>query len=127
MGNDSVHEMAVPKEKALYAVLEIIEHLLKNLYIIDEQAKPFLDTFISEFEDFEELLLKKIKRFKAGDDFPLAKYLDKDVRRLNGQITRFETELIAAINNGDFVQLTIGTIKPFGTSGSETFQHFVKA
>lgn len=127
MGNDSVHEMAVPKEKALYVVLEIVEHLLKNLYIIDHHAKPVLDTFINDFEEFEELLLKKIKRFKTGDDFPLAKYLDKDVRRLNGQISKFETELITAINNGTFNRLSIGTIKSFGTNNAETFQHFIKA
>ncbi len=126
MGNDSVHEMAVPKEKALYVVLEIVEHLLKNLYIIDHHAKPVLDTFISDFEDFEELLLKKLKKFKSGDDFPLAKYLDKDVRRLNGQISKFETELIAAIEKGEFDKLTVGTVKHFGTNTTETFQHFIK-
>src|ERR1700739_4194487 len=76
MGNDSVHEMAVPKEKALYVVLEIIDHLLNNLYIIDHHARPVLDTFITNQEDFEELLLKKLKPFKKDDDFPLAKFLE---------------------------------------------------
>jgi hypothetical protein len=127
MGNDSVHDMAVPKEKALYVVLEIIEHLLKNLYIIDHHAKPVLDTFITDFEDFEEILIKKIKKFKKGDEFPLAKYLDKDVRRLNGQIAKFEAELIATINKGEFDFLTIGAVKKFGTNTTDNFQHFIKA
>jgi hypothetical protein len=126
MGNDSVHDMAVPKEKALYVVLEIIEHLLHNLYIIDHHAKPHLDTFITTYNDFEDLLYKTLQRFKKGDDFPLAKYLGKNVRRLNGQITTFETELINQINLGEFKMLTVGNIKPFGANTSDTFQHFIK-
>jgi hypothetical protein len=127
MGNDSVHDMTVPKENAIYVVLEIIEHLLKNLYIIDHHAKPVLDTFINDFEDFEKMLIEKIMKFKKGDEFPLAKYLGKDVRRLNGQIEKFEAELIATINKGDFDFLTIGAVKKFGTNSTNNFQHFIKA
>lgn len=126
MGNDSVHEMAVPKENALYVVLEIIDHLLNNLYIIDHHAKPVLDTFITNQEEFEELLLRKLRTFKKDDDFPLAKFLEKDVRRLNGQISTFETELINQINLGEFKKLKVGDIKTFGTNTTDTFQHFIK-
>jgi hypothetical protein len=126
MGNDSVHDMAVPKEKALYVVLEIIEHLLNNLYIIDLHAKNAIDTFITNQEEFEELLFKKLEQFKKDDDFPLAKFLGKDVRRLNGQTITFETELIDQINSGEFKKLKIGVIKTFGANSSDTFQHFIK-
>lgn len=126
MGNDSVHEMAVPKEKALYVVLEIIDHLLNNLYIIDHHARPVLDTFITNQEDFEELLLRKLKLFKKDDDFPLAKFLEKDVRRLNGYLSSFETELINQINLGEFMKLKVGDIKPFGANTNDKFQHFIK-
>jgi hypothetical protein len=125
MGNDSVHDMAVPKEKALYVVLEIIEHLLNNLYIIDHHAKPLLDTFINTNDDFEELLFKKLKSFQVGDDLPLAKYLGKDVRRLNSQISKFESHLISQIKAGEFKRLEIGDVKQFGTNTADVFQHFV--
>lgn len=125
MGNDSVHDMVVPKENELYVVLEIVEHLLKNLYIIDHKAKPILDTIITNFQDFGGLLIKKLKEFKQDDDFPLAKYLKGDIRRLNGQIKKFETELIDAINNNKFDSLRIGDNKPFG-NGTENVQHFIK-
>jgi hypothetical protein len=126
LGNDSVHEMAVPKEKTLYVVLEIIEHLLKNLYLIDGQAKSVLDTFITDYDDFEELITNKIKKFKKGDDFPLAKYLEKDIRRLNDQVTKFEEKLIKQITSGDFKLLTVGDVKIFGTNSTDKFQHFIK-
>lgn len=35
LGNDSVHEMLKPEKRTLYLVLEIIEPLLKNIYLID--------------------------------------------------------------------------------------------
>ncbi|WP_223649859.1 DUF4145 domain-containing protein [Hymenobacter psoromatis] len=124
MGNDSVHDMSVPKEKALHVLLEIIEHLLSNLYIIDHHAKPVLNTFINTQDDFEDLLLKNLKLFKSGDDLPLAKYLGKDVRRLNGHINVFESQLIAGITSGEFKRLQVGTVKHFGTNTTETFQHF---
>jgi hypothetical protein len=126
MGNDSVHEMSVPTEKALYVVLEIIDHLINNLYIIDHHAKPVLDTFITKQEEFEELLLKKLRIFKKDDDFPLAKFLEKDMRRLNGQITIFETELINQIKLGSFKKLKVGDIKVFGTNTTDKFQHYIK-
>lgn len=126
LGNDSIHEMLVPTERALYLVLEIIEHLLKNIYLFDFQTKPILDTFISDYEDFEELLIKELKKYNSGDEFPLAKYLGKDVRRLNGQLSVFESELIGKINNGEFKKLGIGSIKGFGTNTTDQFQHFVK-
>lgn len=126
LGNDSVHEMSVPKEKTLFLVLDIIEHLLQNLYIIDHQAKPLLDTYISNFSEFKVILLKKLENFNKGDDFPLAKYLEKDVRRLNGQLSYFETELIKSIQEGEFKQLEIGDIKNFGTNTQDKFQHFIK-
>jgi len=126
LGNDSVHEMAVPKEKALYVVLEIVEHLLNNIYIIDHHAKPVLDMYITDFDDFQELLVKKLKIFNTGDEFPLAKFLEKDVRRLNGQAESFEASLIAKIQAGEFNKLTIGAIKPFGINSTDNHQHFSK-
>ncbi len=125
LGNDSVHEMAVPKERTLYIVLEIIEHLLKNLYLIDGEARAFLDTYIRDFEDFDSLLTKKLKRFSKGDDFPLAKYLEKDIRRLRDQVKKFESELIDNIKNGNFTSLAISEVKAFGNS-IEKVQHFIK-
>jgi hypothetical protein len=125
IGNDSVHEMAVPKKETVYIVLGIIEHLLSNLYIIDQQAKSHLDTYITVFGDFETLLHKKLKSFKSGDDYPLAKFLERDIRRLNGQLSIFEGDLISKIQAGEFSKLSIGDIKAFGNSTSQ-LQHFIK-
>lgn len=62
-----------------------------------------------------------MKTFKKDDDFPLAKFLEKDVRRLNGQMSNFEIELINQINLGEFKKLKVGDIKTFGTNTTNTF------
>jgi len=124
IGNDSVHEMTVPKEKTLYIVLEIIEHLLKNIYIIDYQLKDNLETLINEYPDFIKLLNKELKNFNKGDEYPLAKYFGRDMRRLNGKISLFENELITKINSGDYKKLKLGKIGKFASS-KDDLQHFI--
>lgn len=124
IGNDSVHEMTVPKEKTLYIVLEIIEHLLKNLYIIDYRVKDKLETLINEYPDFVKLLNKELKKFNKGDEYPLAKYFGKDMRRLNGKLSLFENDLISKIKSKEYTKLKLGKIAKFAGSKDE-LQHFI--
>jgi hypothetical protein len=63
LGNDSVHAMNVPQEKDLFTVLQIIEHLLNNLYVIDKQIGGKLEKVVNNFAQFRTLLHKSIKRF----------------------------------------------------------------
>jgi hypothetical protein len=44
-----------PLEK-LYIILGIVEHILRNLYFIDWEAKSELNIIIDNFDDFIELL-----------------------------------------------------------------------
>jgi hypothetical protein len=110
MGNDSVHEMAVPTTKALYIVLNIIEHLLNNLYIIDEQIKYNLETVISNFADFKILLSSKIKQHKVGESLQLTDLLGKSYRRLHNKVSEFEIELQKQIDSGEYLKLKMGDI-----------------
>lgn len=123
IGNDSVHEMAVPKQDALFLVLDIVEHLLKNLYIIDKEAKKSLVTIIETFEDFSQTLNKCVKKFKPGEEYPLVKILTKDVRLLNGKIQEFENELIQEIKEENYTKLEIGKKAKFG-KGEDLVQYY---
>jgi hypothetical protein len=82
--------------------------------------------YIANQTEFEALLYKNLKTFNSNDEFPLAKFLGKDVRRLNGQLSNFETALIARITSGQFTVLKVGDIKVFGANTTNTFQHFIK-
>jgi hypothetical protein len=112
LGNDSVHAMKVPQEKDLFIVLQIIEHLLNNLYVIDKQIGGKLEKMINNFAQFRTLLNKSINRFKVGDMINLSKLLGIDGRLLGDQGATFEKELIEAIIAGQYTKLSIGKTEP---------------
>jgi hypothetical protein len=125
IGNDSVHEMKIPNEESLRIVLNIVEHLLNNIYLIDYNSQQHLETVIDKFTEFTELLNHNLINFDEKDEIPLAKILGKNIRRFNGRINEFENELILKINNGEYNCLLIGKIDTYGTSSSKV-QHFIK-
>lgn len=125
LGNDSVHEMNVPDKEKLFLVLNIVEHLLNNLYIIDYQTRYHLETIINKFQEFEELLDYNLIKFELNEEIPLAKILGKSSRRLNGKISEFENQLKQKINAGEYLKLEIGKIDIYGNNPNKV-QHFKK-
>lgn len=125
LGNDSVHEMLVPTEKKLYIVLGIIEHLLKNLYLIDKEAKSELDTIIDSYEDFIELVWFKTRKIKKGEEKTIKEILEKNTRRINTlNLETYTANLINQIKTSEVTWLLNGSIKPIGNESTPT-QHFI--
>lgn len=124
LGNDSVHEMEIPSEKKLYIALEIVEHLLKNLYLIDQDAKSELDTIITNFTEFKDLLFKSIMKINAGEEKSLKEILNKSYRRLEPTLIQtFTASLITEITSGNLNWLSIGNLKPSSLE-TQSVQHF---
>lgn len=114
LGNDSVHEMDVPKEERLRIALDIAEHLLKNLYLIDIDVNQHLDTIISEYEDFKNIVLRKIRAttFSIGDEKSIKEILKKDFRRIEANyLLNFTTQLIDEIQNNLITTLSVGKLE----------------
>lgn len=107
IGNDSAHEMKIPKPGQPELVLHIIENLLSNLYIIDNRAKEQLESIITDYTEFVVLLNKAIKKFPAGEEISLYKVFGKDFRRIKGNLQIFETQLISDITSGFFKPLSV--------------------
>ncbi len=102
LGNDSVHEIEIPSDEKLYMVLDVVEHLLKNLYIIDINIYGLLDTIIKEYMQFEFLLLRCAReQYRPGDIKTLKEILGKHVRRVTGDLTLYEKAFIEKISNGE--------------------------
>lgn len=126
LGNDSVHEMDVPSDKKLHLALEIIEHLLKNIYIIDVDAKKQLDTIITNFEEFKELLWKSLSKESKGVEKSIKEILNKNYRRLElALIPSFNDKLISEINSGNLKWLSVGSLKPSSKETNDV-QHFIR-
>lgn len=124
LGNDAAHEIKKASKKQIDTALKIVEHMILTVYVLDEEARQNLDYLIDQYIDFENLILKKIEEFSTGDEFPLAKFLGKDVRRIPQGITHFESMLIAKISSGEFTRLSVGKNDPFSNS-QVSLQHFV--
>lgn len=124
LGNDAAHEIKRAEPENLRIALRIIEHLLVNIYILDNEADGRLDTIIRRFDQFKELLEKKLQTHSSGDEVPLAKIFGQDMRRFRGHFPQHEQDLIAAIGKGDYTKLTIGKVDNYAGS-KEKMQHFV--
>ena len=123
LGNDSVHEMTVPPKAKLFTVLEIVEHLLKNIYLIDKVSMSSLETVIDTFENFMILVEEKVNGAKSGEVRTLKNILGKDSRRLGDNFAALEQKLINSIKTGDTTYLLLKQ----SPQGAPNIQHYTIA
>jgi hypothetical protein len=101
LGNDSLHEMEVPKVRQLIVVLEIINHILENLFIHDKKVEENIDVMIDEYDEFLKLLNKLIKPEAVGEVITLNEILGKSKRLFRKEdLKKFEGILINEIKEG---------------------------
>ncbi|SKB69891.1 DUF4145 domain-containing protein [Maribacter arcticus] len=109
LGNDALHEIAMPKKEHLYLLLEIINHLLANLFINDKIIKGKVDTIIDTYEDFIVLIKNLISKELVSKELKLDDLLGKSKRLIDkSKIAEFEKilEKDAVENKYDFINLT---------------------
>lgn len=124
MGNDAAHEIKKPEQTQLSVALKIVEHLLSSVYILEEEVQGKIDTVITEFDQFKELLEKKLKVFSIGDELPIVGFFGRDIRRVKDSLLALETELIAKISAGEIKTLTKGKLDKFNSSKND-LQHYI--
>lgn len=124
MGNDAAHDIKPADIASLMIALRIVEHLIISLYVLDYDADGTLETIIKDYGQFKLLLESKLSLFNSLDEYPLAKFLEKDVRRLHGYMQEHEASLVAEIRAGGYSKLTLGRIDNFNNSSGK-LQHFV--
>jgi len=124
MGNDAAHDIKTPKTESLDVALKIAEHLIASVYILEKKVSGNLDTTTSKYEVFEKMLNNKITEFESGDEYPIAKLLGKDLRRVKESISILEQELVEKIANGDYSKLSVGKVDVYQGS-RDPLQHFI--
>lgn len=106
MGNESTHEMVAPERPQLLLVLEVINNILNNLYIIDKKCR---ETFEYRFEnqaDFLQKLSEGVNRCHTGDTYTIYGFLPEDYKYRKVDIDKYEAELISLIDSGEYTELT---------------------
>lgn len=124
LGNDAAHDIKTPSKENLAAALIIVEHLITTVYILDKHSKGKLEEVIQEYEKFEELLSNKLKDFESSDEFPLQKFLGKDIRLLSGSLKNIESKLNEQIGRKVFTLLSFGKKEKYLDSKDE-LQHYI--
>ena len=110
MGNDALHEIVKPKKDHLYLLLEIINHLLANLFINDKIIKGKIETLVDNYDEFFRLIKSKITSEMIGNKYSLMLILDKSKKLLSKEnIIEYEKKLCEEIieNKHDFIKLDI--------------------
>ena len=111
IGNNSVHKHIAYDIETLDIALNVIEQLLKNVYIIRNTAKAALPFGISSFEEFEVLLSKKLLAIPVdGSELTLRDILHDDCLRISRNWDEFTTELQDRIKAGSFTHLSLGSV-----------------
>jgi hypothetical protein len=114
LGNDAAHEIREPTQGQLSVALKIVEHLLNTVYILEAEASEELDTVVSSFDGFSNILLESLEDFESGEEHPLPKLLGKYLRRVKDNLSWFEAELIEKIGTSSFTKLDLGQIVQVG-------------
>ncbi|KOP37776.1 MULTISPECIES: DUF4145 domain-containing protein [unclassified Flavobacterium] len=107
MGNDALHEIVKPNKDHLFLLLEIINHLLANLFINDKIIKGKVETLIDNYDEFLRLLKTKITVEIVEKKLTLLEVLGKSKKLLSKEnILEYEKKFIDEINDSkyDFIK-----------------------
>lgn len=108
LGNDALHEIKKPKKEHLYILLDIINHLLANLFINDKKLKGKMDTIIDRYEDYIKLIQNKIDKNMIGKEYTMKEILGKSIRLIPSKdYQQLEDEFKKEISFGTINYITI--------------------
>jgi hypothetical protein len=108
LGNDALHEIAKPKKEHLYILLEIVNHLLANLFINDKILKGIVDTVIDKYEDFVILTKNIINADLINKELSIDELLGKSKRLVvKTKIAEFELKFIEEIKEGKIEYMSL--------------------
>jgi len=109
LGNDALHEMKIPKKEHLQIVLEIINHLLENLFIQDKKIEDKIEVIIDTYDKFLLLIKNKITKEQVGKKLSLDEIMGNSKRLIKdkGNYGKFERALLLEIKNKTLDFLTV--------------------
>ena len=107
LGNDAVHQIQMPTRESLMIVLDIINGILTNLYILDDKMKNTLVCPINTIEEFISLLNDGLKSRVVGEIDILKNLLPENRRLIKDDRAKFEEALRDRINNGTYTKLSL--------------------
>lgn len=93
LGNDAAHEIKQPYRTEILVALEIVEHLLNTVFILESRAKG-LETLVESYQEFLKLLERCARKHKEGNSLNLLGLLGKQRRLIAMNLEIIETQLL---------------------------------
>lgn len=97
LGNDAAHEIREPEERDLLIALDIVDHLLNSVFILERRARR-LETVIETYEDFMKLVVHMARAYEEPADFTLVGLLGRQKRQVPENFEQYELQLQAEID-----------------------------
>jgi hypothetical protein len=108
LGNDALHEMEAPKNDQIVLLLEIVNHLLENLFIQDKKIVDKIEIVIDKYEDFMKAIRNNISEKQIGEVKSINEILGKSRRLIKPKLfTSFVEELNNEIKDSKVDFLTV--------------------
>ncbi|SDJ48910.1 protein of unknown function [Pedobacter sp. ok626] len=108
LGNKALHEIETPKPEQLAILLNIINHLLGNLFINDKMMRDKLDIAVDNYEEFTTMLLKLVKKEMIAAQISIDNILGKSRHLVSKKnYTDFTAAFVKEVKAGkyDFLEI----------------------
>ena len=106
IGNESAHEIQEPDKEHVLLVLEVINNILNNLYIIDKKCREVFEYRFKNYDDFQSLVEAGISEHNKGDEGTIYFFLPER-RYRKEDLDKYEKELQDRISKGIFPKLSV--------------------
>lgn len=111
MGNESAHEFRVPSKDKLILVLDVVNTMLHDLYILDSKCKETFEYRFKDYKAFKSEVEKNINVSRSGDTGSIYCFLTER-KYDNAKVNEFETQLKNEIKTTKFGKLKIKSETP---------------
>jgi hypothetical protein len=98
LGNDAAHEIREPDERDLLIALDIVDHLLNSVFILERRARR-LETVIETYDEFMKLVVQMARVYDEQADFTLLGLLGRQKRQVPQYLEQYELQLQIEIDN----------------------------
>ncbi len=106
LGNDAAHEIKEPRGYDIRIALEIVEHLLNTVYILEHRASD-LETVAETYEEFLKLLRACAAKYDGTNAINLLGILGRQRRLIAQGLDTFEEQLKTDIEAGKIDYLSV--------------------
>lgn len=113
LGNDAAHEIKEPKDSDIRVALDIVEHLLNSVFLLENKAKV-LDTVAENYDDFLNILNGCALNFNQSTAVSLASLLGRKRRLVSQGFEDFEQKAKLDVADGKIPYLTLGQVSTAG-------------